>query len=212
MADAFFLSESDRKILKGVIADVEQLRINFPGRSSLEEVDYQTPETYIAWPPSGGIPALTTVGDLGPSGGGDQPGSAECDIYLIDHVAGTPDLNAVADFSATVYNLSEIKVPRAWCLVQRTKFGNWVVTWAPQQARKLRFAVNDGSGFAVTDASVAVDTVTYHDGVDPASAITTVYNEVADTNYIFNGADDARGKAEYFPDDDKYYIYQMECP
>ena len=200
MAEAFFLSENDRRILKALVDDHKQRRVNSPNRSQLEEVDYLAPETYVAWPPSGGIPALTS----------DQPGSAECDIYVIDELAGTPDLNAVADFSAVVYNLSGIKVPRAWCLVTRTKFGNWVVTWAPHQAKWLRFATTEA--FTVSDPDVDVDTVTYHDGVDPPSAITTVYNEAAETNYIFSGADDARGIAVYNPGDDKYYIRQMECP
>lgn len=209
-AKLFLLTQREIDLLNKIIKQVEGTTVNPPLRPATPEDNPQAPGTYIAWPPSGGIPALTFVGTEGP-GGNDQPGSATCDIYKLDD-SGTTEIAEIAGLDKTVYNFSEIKVPRAWTVVTLLKGGQWVVAYAQQQARKLRFAVNDGSGFAATDASVTVDTVTYHDGVDPPSDITTVYNEAAATNYIFSGADDARGKAEYFPDDDKYYIYQMECP
>lgn len=90
-------------------------------------------------------------------------------------------------------------------LVVRSMLGCWQAKW-------IKFTVNDGSGFASTDASVAVDGVTYIDGYEPATAITTVYNEPISSNYLFEGDDDDKGKAEYDPTNDKYWIHQMECP
>jgi hypothetical protein len=80
------------------------------------------------------------------------------------------------------------------------------------QARWIKFVVNDGSGFSTTDSSVTVDGVEYFDGDEPSTAVTTVYNVAASSNYIFEGDDNDKGMALYDPVNDKYWIVQMECP
>jgi hypothetical protein len=80
------------------------------------------------------------------------------------------------------------------------------------QARWIEFVVNAAGGFSTTDASVAVDGITYHDGREPQTPVTTVYNTRASSDYKFEGDDDDRGEALYAPEEDKYYIIQMECP
>lgn len=90
----------------------------------------------------------------------------------------------------------------------------WEIIEMEHQARWIRFIVNEGSGFATSDASFAVDGVTYHDGYEPDTAVTTVHNErehAADT-YIFEGNDDDRGFAKYDPATDQYSVDNMECP
>lgn len=120
-----FLTEDDRQILLLMVDDYKQRRVNAPGHSFVEAEDSHAPECYIAWPPSGGIPALTAVGAVGPDGGNDQPGSATCSIYIINDM-GTAELQPIASFDRTVYNLSESKIPQQWIAVQRTKYGKWV--------------------------------------------------------------------------------------
>jgi hypothetical protein len=207
----YLLTEAEIALLQKVIDRELGRPINAPQRPVPVFDSPPAPDTYIAWPPSGGIPALTLTGDAGPDGGADLPGSATCDIYKID-TSDTPELVAISGLDKTVYNLSEMKVPQRWILVTRTKGGQWIVTWAPHQARWIKFVVNDASGFATTDSSVAVDGVTYVDGFTPGTAITTVYNEPASSNYIFEGDDNDVGQAEYDPGNDKYWIRMMECP
>lgn len=84
------------------------------------------PETYIAWPPEGGIPAMTLVGDAGPDGGADQPGSATCDVYKIDNSADPPEMAVVSSLDKVVYNLSTNAVPQKWIIITRTKGGRWI--------------------------------------------------------------------------------------
>jgi len=88
----------------------------------------------------------------------------------------------------------------------------WEIIELQHQARWIEFVVNDGSGFAASDASVTVDGVSYHDGYEPDTAITTVYNKTASSDYIFEGDDDDKGMAKYSPGTNKYIIDQMECP
>jgi len=90
----------------------------------------------------------------------------------------------------------------------------WIVATFTQQASWIEFIVNNATGFAITDSSVAVDGVTYHNGYTPSVAVTTVYNVREHTagTYIFEGDDNDRGIALYDADQDKYYIVQMECP
>ena len=95
-----------------------------------------------------------------------------------------------------------------WCWDRRI----WEIVQLEHQSRWIKFVVDDGSGFATTDSSVTVDGVTYIDGYEPDTAITTVYNEPASSDYVFEGDDDDKGKAEYDPANDKYWIHQMECP
>lgn len=82
---------------------------------------------------------------------------------------------------------------------------------ARYQARWIRFVAN--GAFTTTDASVTVDGITYRDGYEPTDAVTTVCNMgKEDASYVFEGDDNDAGYALYDADDDKYYIWQMECP
>lgn len=89
----------------------------------------------------------------------------------------------------------------------------WELIDLEHQAKWIEF-VADGA-YAPTDASATVDGVTYHEGYEPTTAITTVYNKGASANYIFEGGDNDRGMAKYSIEEDKYYIWQaelLECP
>ena len=124
MADAYFLSESDVKTLKEIIAQFRSGRINsqirtenyFPGD------DQVSPDTYIALPQDT-ITGLTAAGGTGTGpGDGDMPGSGVCDLYKID--ADGILVSILSD--VTVYNLASAIV-RQWVLVTRSKFGHWMV-------------------------------------------------------------------------------------
>lgn len=89
--------------------------------------------------------------------------------------------------------------------------GRWEITKLQHQARWIHFVVNDGDDFTTADSSVVVDGVTYHDGYQPNTAITTVYNPSASANYVFSGSDDDEGWAQYDPAGNKYWIDNKEC-
>ena len=93
-----------------------------------------------------------------------------------------------------------------WCWDRRI----WEIVQLEHQARWIEFYLT--AALATTDASVACDNVTYIDGYEPDTAVTTVYNEPASANYMFEGDDNDKGKAEYDPGDNKYWIHQFECP
>lgn len=78
------------------------------------------------------------------------------------------------------------------------------------QARWIKFILN--AALATTDASVACDNVTYVDGYQPDTAVTTVYNEPASSDYIYEGDNNDKGQAVYDPGNDKYWIRMVECP
>lgn len=89
----------------------------------------------------------------------------------------------------------------------------WVPTESGRnKARWIRFQVDNVSGFAATDASVSATVAMYADGPDPGASL-TVYNMPNNNtgNYTFAGDDDDYGYAMYRPEDDRYYIWQMEC-
>lgn len=88
----------------------------------------------------------------------------------------------------------------------------WEILDLPHQAKWIEFVVDDVTGFTTANATVAVDDCTYHDGYEPFTEITIVHNMRASGGYVFEGADGARGKAEYDIENNRYEIYQMECP
>jgi len=88
----------------------------------------------------------------------------------------------------------------------------WEIIQMEHQARWIEFQVNDAAGFDSSDASFTVNSVVYHDGYEPADAVTTVYNLQANSGYVFQGSDDWRGVALYAPADDEYTVIQIECP
>jgi len=114
----FALSDSDVAVLKGVLADVNDLRENTPSRPPQERAyaeaeDHQAPETYIAYPQtSAGIPALS----------GTTPGKATCDIWKI-----VDDDLIDGGFFKDVYNLSDETITQRYISITRTKFGYWIV-------------------------------------------------------------------------------------
>lgn len=124
------LSDDDVKILKEVID--EKRRNVQGGRGFGEKVwnpeeDQNTPEVYIALPPTDGIPGLNQVGTS--PGEDDEPGYAECEIYqLIDNGIDTPQLKKMDLADKTVYNISTSTIPGSteWVLVVKTKTGKWV--------------------------------------------------------------------------------------
>ena len=86
----------------------------------------------------------------------------------------------------------------------------WEIVQLEHQARWIEFYLT--AALATTDASKGCDNVTYHDGYQPNTAVTTIYNKSASSDYIFEGDDNDRGMAKYDPADDKYTIVQFECP
>lgn len=103
-----FLSEKDRDLLQELLDKERGDRVNTPSRPPMdrsweEAEDHQAPETYIALPPAGGIPAMS-FNEGATTGTSDDvytPGSADCDIYkIVDGVLTD------TGFTKTVYNLS----------------------------------------------------------------------------------------------------------
>lgn len=207
-----FLTEDDRRILQDVIEDFRRGSRGGAGRPT-EDVGHQAPECYIARPTSGeGIPVLVE-GDGVP----DEPGEGDCDIYKIIDGDSGPEIEAVPDFSESVYNLSLDVIPQGWTIIHRTKFGRWV-TEPGQQAAWIEFTVDEvpgtgtDGGFTTSDSSVSVSGVVYHSGGAPTVPITEVYNLPASSNYIFEGDEGDKGAALLDSDTGLYWIIQMECP
>lgn len=76
-------------------------------------------------------------------------------------------------------------------------------------SRFIRFTLT--AALAVTTASVAGCTVNdYWGSPDPGSTV-TVWNLPASANYIFAGANGAKGLATFDDIDSKWWIVQMEC-
>jgi len=108
---ALFLTERDRELIQGLL---DREGKGTPARKSLTVTGegHQSPETYIAMPPSGGIPARSST----------TLGSATCDIYRINNGR----VEQVAGLTREVFNVSEDAVPGSEYLpVHRSKFGKW---------------------------------------------------------------------------------------
>ena len=201
-----FLSDRDRAILQQMITWWKNVRVNtFKGGHPTHK--FQSPDIYVALPPSGGIPALTLSGSS--PGVGDTPGSATCDIYRID---SSGDLEAITGLDKTVYNLSFVKIQFWWVIVERSKQGKWL-------------AINPGSvGFdrcnctlkgAITSSGTGsvtftVDNVVATMGVSP---VTSPTDELTVDNFFgWDANDNAKAKIEYNHDDDTWELYQVDCP
>ena len=118
---AFYLTEADLKTIKEYLKVSDDRRGNSPSKYQPQE-GYLTPEVYMA-NCSLGIPALSSA-TLG-TGSSFTPGSQSCDIYSINLLTGF--LQQIQGVSKTVYNLSATAVPNGWVVIQRDKFGNWLV-------------------------------------------------------------------------------------
>lgn len=86
----------------------------------------------------------------------------------------------------------------------------WEIQWMQHQARWIKFMLAEA--LDTTDADADCDGVTYVDGYEPETAVTTVHNEPASSDYIYEGDDDDIGQAVYDPGNDKYWIRMVECP
>lgn len=133
MAQQFLLSEADRAIVLEVIAISKARRFNPPSRSPEPTLDYRTPETYIAYVPTGGIPSMLESGgewitDTG-TGTDDSPQHVECEIYqILGKDASAPYLSDMK-FTLPVYNIFPFPITEhQWVLVTRDKGGSWIVT------------------------------------------------------------------------------------
>ncbi len=111
-----FLTEDDVKILQEALKKIKEGRVNTPSRPPTERSfsqseDHQGPETYIALPPDGGIPALKPTED---EGGYDEPGIALCTIWRIriNPATDLPELYQVEGAEKLVYNLIAREIPQ----------------------------------------------------------------------------------------------------
>lgn len=131
------LTDAEIAILRDVIAERKNRRVNTPSRPSGERSysegeDHQAPEVYIAYPPSGGIPALVRGEGTGTGTGTgtgnveDEPGVAECTIYDIINRNGIPELVASPAHSRDVYNISTAAISQDWIQIHRSKQGKWL--------------------------------------------------------------------------------------
>jgi hypothetical protein len=106
------------------IADI--VRDRFPntrlrGKNLLDnKQNWFTPETYIALPPTNGIPAISQATGGTPQEG-DKPGSAKCNIYRLVNGA-----ISAWGYQEKVYNLTSNNIPQQWILVTKTKDGTWI--------------------------------------------------------------------------------------
>ncbi len=121
MAEQLYgLTKADLGLLMEMIQERKNRlqQVNTQNRAGDQSVDHQevfAPETYVAFTPVGGIPAMVGTGAV--------PGFADCNIYRV--IGGV--LEQVTFLVRTVYNLSESAVDGlSWVVVVRDKFGTWV--------------------------------------------------------------------------------------
>jgi len=150
MVRAFIPTEADKRILDDLVRSARDKRNNAPSQipSSEIEDDIQSPDVYIALPPSGGIPALTRVGTAGVAGEGDTPGNAIAAIYRLT-LDGT--LVPITPFTQKVYNLSTNEILEDWILVTKTKFGFWIAD-APSEIQ-VKEGILQANLLGATDAA-----------------------------------------------------------
>lgn len=191
-----------------------------PGESQFSEgEDHQAPETYIAFVPATGLPALTPDPDTGTAGFA-IPGSVSCDIYkIIDSVVGTtdpvPELKPIG-ISKTVYNLNTAEVPEGWISVHRTKFGRWVADISPGLIRMCHGTLV--SNLATTDADMEIENVVTifgpevknDDGEEFTGTGTGASLTVVNV-HNHSGTVGDRATAVFCVDDDQWEEIQIDC-
>lgn len=117
----FFVTESDRDVLRGLI-DREKKRIqNTTNRPALPPSEATTPEVYLALTPTGGILATTDDAD---------PQYADCTIFrVLNQNTSLSQIVQAFDATVRVFNPFDVAVAEdSYVLVTRDKFGTWVVT------------------------------------------------------------------------------------
>ena len=150
------LSDSDIEILKRIVEKEKKGLIGgrYPGEKNWSpEDDQNTPEVYVAIPPTTGIPALEFTGTNGP-GEGDTPGEAECEIYqLIDDGTNPPTLLPMDVGTKTVYNIrtAAISGESEWIVVHRSKTGAWIAAnSSSERVRECRFQIVSSDPLTLT--------------------------------------------------------------
>lgn len=133
------LTEADVVLLREMADEYRRQRIGQPPRHTGKPQEPTAPEVYVAWVPSGGIPALNdqdTTGTGTEEGTGtgssqldDVVGSAVCEIYhMVVDGFGNRRLHRTG-FTKRVHNLMTVGVPGSkWALISRDKFGAWWVS------------------------------------------------------------------------------------
>jgi len=203
------LSSGDVAVLRRLIAWAEKQGLNTRGRfprerQHAENDDHQAPEVYVAKTPAGGIDGLT-LGDGGTGTGGyDEPGSATCDIYVIDETDTVPDLRDMGK-DVIVYNVSGVAVPgSAYVPIVRDKSGRWLAVTPPIGTRRR---------FKLKDALVADDHATAYlvEASGGSLTATDTEFEVYDGMSEFEGDAGTLGMAEWWDDMARWEVYQMAC-
>lgn len=124
--DLYGLNNADVALLRELIRDYRDRRINSPSRGRADHgfddtsEGHQSTDVYVCQVPPGGIPALT----LGAGTAADTPGKATCDIYRIND---DQELVALQNVSKMVYNVATIDITSDWASVHKTKGGKWLV-------------------------------------------------------------------------------------
>lgn len=115
------LTEEDAAFLRETAERVRQLLGDTANRPRVNAWDefQPAPELYIARTPSDGLPPML----------GAEPGAAECDLYqLLRDDNGVPYVSPLLTQPKLVFNLSSDPVGgNRWALIQRDKFGSWVL-------------------------------------------------------------------------------------
>ena len=200
-----FLSDRDKAILQQLITWWKNVRVNTP-KDGKSVHKFQSPDIYVALPPSGGIPALTLTGSSPATG--DTPGSATCDIYRLD---SSDNLEAITGLDKTVFNFSSAKVQQWWIIVERSKQGKWVVINHTAGFDRcnctLKGAITSSGTGSVT---FTVDNVIATMGISPVSSSS---EELTVDNFFgFDADDNANAKIEFNHDDSTWELYQVDCP
>lgn len=138
---AWLLNDADREVIKELI---RQARVDGQTptlRSQIDENTQTAPEVYIAFTPSGGIPARVGV----------IPGSADCTVYRLQ-IDTTGNSYSLADTgnTKTVYNLNTLVTGSSWVIVGREKFGSWFVIASTIASSGATVTVEDNHGNTVS--------------------------------------------------------------
>lgn len=115
----YVLNDSDRRLIEEFLSAQRNHPQNPPVRNVFPttKLEYLPPECYVARPQTaGGIAARS----------GTTPGQAECDIFRIHDVSGTPTLQEITGFDKTVYNISADAIDQDYIPVARDKYGKWI--------------------------------------------------------------------------------------